>query len=135
MYYAREFEARSGAAPAVTALALSAVSGPQATPRYVIQLCQACTAMSSANVPHLDLFDLYHLYCADARQDNGAPRQALRLGFFKEAGTARAIARYVARYFDAPRIVLVDPPEIARALHRRFVPLRHAGASRPPPAA
>ena len=82
--------------------------------------------MSAASVPHLDLFDLYHLYCADARQDNGAPRQALRLGFFREAGTARAIARYVARYFEAPRVVLVDPAEIARALHRRFVPLTSA---------
>ncbi len=135
MYYARHVDARSGSAPAVTALALSAISGPEATPRYVIQLCQASTAMSAASVPHLDLFELYHLYCADARQDNGAPRQALRLGFFKEAGTARAIARYVARYFDAPRVVLVDPPEIARALHRKFVPLKHVGASRPRPVA
>ena len=90
MYYARDFNMRSQAAPAVMALALSAVlSEPQATPRYVVQLCQSSTAMSPRGVPHLDLFDLYHLYCADARQDNGAPGQALRLGFFRQPGTAR----------------------------------------------
>lgn len=129
MYYDRDFEMRSESAPASTALALSVVlSGPEATPRYVVQLCQSWTAMSPRNVRHLDLFDLYHLYCADAREANGAPRQALRLGFFKEPGTARAIARYVGRYFDSPRVVLVDPPEIVRALRRRFVLPKAAAA-------
>jgi hypothetical protein len=135
MYYARDFDMRSGSAPTVTALALSAVlSEPQATPRYVVQLCQTSTAMSPPGFPRLDLFDLYHLYCADARQDNGAPGQALRLGFFKQPGTARTIARYLARYFDSPRVLPVDPPEIVRALHRKFEPLKHVAAARPEPA-
>jgi hypothetical protein len=131
MYYVRDFNMRSESAPPATALALSAVlSEPQATPRYVVQLCQSSTAMSPRSVPHLDLFDLYHLYCADARQNNGAPSQALRLGFFKEPGTPKAIARYVARYFDSPRVVLVDPPEIVRALDRKFVPLKDVSSAR-----
>lgn len=133
MYYVRGFDMRSESAPPATALALSAVlSGSEATPRYVVQLCQSSTAMSPGTVPHLDLFDLYHLYCADARQDNGAPRQALRLGFFKDAGTPRAIARYLARYFDSPSVLLVDPPEIVRALERRFMPLKDVSAARRP---
>jgi hypothetical protein len=130
MYYDRDYNMRSESAPPATALALSAVlSEPQATPRYVVQLCQSPTAMNPRSVPHLDLFDLYHLYCADARQQSGAPHQALRLGFFRERGTARAIARYVSRYFDSPRVVLADPPEIVRALHRRFVALKPVGPS------
>jgi hypothetical protein len=85
--------------------------------------------VSPRSVPHLDLFELYHLYCADARQANGAPGQALRLGFFKASGTARAIARHLGRYFDSPRVVPVDPPEIVRALHRKFVPLGTTAAA------
>jgi hypothetical protein len=45
MYYDSGFETHSQAAPAATALALSAVlSETRATPRHVVQLCQSSTA-------------------------------------------------------------------------------------------
>lgn len=124
MYYVRESTSRPGSPPASAALALSAVLLEAPTPRYVVQLCQSPTAVSPGNIPRLDLFDLYHLYSADARHENGAPRQALRLGFFKDSATARTIARYVGRYFESPRVLLIDAPEIMRALHRRFEALK-----------
>jgi hypothetical protein len=125
MYYVRESTSRPGSPPASAAPALSAVllEAPT-TPRYVVQLCQSPTAVSPGNIPRLDLFDLYHLYSADARHENGAPRQALRLGFFKDPATARTIARYFGRYFESPRVLLIDAPEIMRALHRRFEALK-----------
>jgi hypothetical protein len=121
MYYVHESNPRAAAPPASAALALSAVQfEAPTTPRYVVQLCQSPSAVSPGSIPRLDLFDLYHLYSADARHENGAPRQALRLGFFKDPATARSIARCLARYFEAPSVLPVDAPEIVRALHRRF---------------
>jgi hypothetical protein len=125
MYYVHESNPRAASPPVCPALASGAVMfEAPTTPRYVVQLCQSPSAVSPGSVPRLDLFDLYHLYSADARHENGAPRQALRLGFFKDSATARTIARYLGRYFEAPRVLLVDAPEIMRAVHRRFEPAR-----------
>ncbi len=114
------------AAPATFTLdaVVQLLSSSEATPRYVVQLCESPTAMNPKRVPRIDLLELYHLYSADARQQNGATHQVLRLGFFKDCKTAKLIMRYLGRYFDSPRVVLVDPPEIVRALRHRFVALK-----------
>ncbi len=133
MYYDNHADSHAGSPSASGAITLDAVaqllSRPEATPRYVVQLCLSAAAVNAASVPRLDVFELYHLYCADARQANGAAGRALRLGFFKQHATAKVIARYLSRYFDSPHVVLVDPPEIVRALRHKFTALKDAGAS------
>jgi hypothetical protein len=104
------------------------VSRPQSEPRFVVQVCVSAARIAPDAIPQLDIFDLYHLYC-DVTHENGLPQHALRLGFFKEAGTAKAIARYLGSHFESPRVVEVGAAEIVQALRHRFVARKDIGAS------
>jgi hypothetical protein len=99
-----------------------------ASPRYAVQLGISAVPIDPRSVPRLDIFDLYTLYC-DIRMENGSVRHALRLGFFKEAATARMIARYLASYFDAPEIVELAAAEQTRTLRLKLVALKDVGDS------
>jgi hypothetical protein len=52
-------------------------------------------------------------------------RNALRLGFFTDARSAKAIAGYLASYFDSPRVVRIDAAEEARSVNHKFVALKN----------
>jgi hypothetical protein len=97
---------------------------------YVVELVTSGTALDPLSVPHVDLFELYRLYC-DVGVDRGARFHVLRLGFFSDARIAKTVARYLATYFDAPRVVQVSAAEQERAPQQRFVARKDVGASGP----
>jgi hypothetical protein len=100
----------------------------QPAPRFVVQLAQSTRPIDPLDVPQLDVFDLYHLYCGTA-SEGGETQHTLRLGHFKEAGNAKAIAAYLAPYFRHPRIVEIDAAEIVSSLREKFLPRKDIGAS------
>jgi|SRR5580704_15043519 hypothetical protein len=95
---------------------------------YVVQVALSVVAFDPRSVPHLGVFDSYHMYC-DTSVENGLMRNALRLGFFTEARTAEALAGYLASYFDSPRVVQIDAAEEARSVHHKFVALKDVSDS------
>lgn len=104
------------------------VSRPHAAPRFVIELCRSAGPIDPLEVPQLDVFDLYHLYC-DGKPAGGEMRHSLRLGYFKEPANAKAIAAYLAPHFRHPVIVPIDAAEIITSLRGKFLPQKDIGAS------
>lgn len=102
--------------------------GTQAAGHYVIQLSLSANAFSPDSVPHLDIFDLYHLYCDIAVKD-GHVRHALRLGFFSNELTAQTVARYLECYFDSPFVMRIGAADEARSAKHSFAALQDVGAS------
>jgi hypothetical protein len=102
------------------------VARTRSTKAYAVQIALSVVGFDPSSVPHLDVFDSYHLYC-DISLENGFMRNALRLGFFTEARTAKALASYLASYFDSPRVVQIDAAEEARSVHHKFVALKNVG--------
>jgi len=105
----------------------SAPKTPSA-PRFVVQLRQSPQPIEPHQVPQLDLFELYHLYCSSKSRD-GELRHSLCLGYFKDPGHAEAIAAYLAPHFRDPLIVQIDVAEIISSLRQKFVPGKDIGAS------
>jgi hypothetical protein len=121
-----KYPARDGASTPL--MVTRVLSKPRSAPRFVVQLCESVRPIEPHDVPRLDLFDLYHLYCH--RDLRGAEtRHLLRLGYFKEPGNAKAIAAYLARYFRHPLIVPIDAAEIISSLRARFLPGKDIGAA------
>jgi hypothetical protein len=121
----RAVSARPGTPPAASP------SGPAAAPeqpRCVVQLLVSAAPFEPGRIPRLDIFDLYRLY-TDVTAIRGRVWHVLRLGFFKQARTARPIARYLASYFEAPTIVQVDEAEVVRSLQHGIKPHKDVGAS------
>jgi hypothetical protein len=98
------------------------------TPPYVIELQTSPFPIDPKNVPSLEIFNLYTLYC-DVRPENGVVRHALRLGFFKDSATARTIARYLESYFDSPEVIELSGTGVRRSTQLRLVPLKDVGDS------
>jgi len=115
---------RAASPPVVTRI----VSKPHSAPRFVVQLCQSTRPIDPHDVPQLDVFELYHLYCHSESRD-GDIRHSLRLGYFKEPGHAKAIASYLAPHFRHPLIAQIDAAEIISSLRRKFLPAKDIGAS------
>lgn len=119
-------------APSKVAAAPVATTGsatkPHAAPRFVVQLCQSPQPIEPHDVPQLDLFDLYHLYCSSQSRD-GQVQHSLCLGYFKDPGHAKAIAGYLAPHFRRPLIIQIDVAEIVSSLRQKFVPGKDIGAS------
>ena len=101
---------------------------PHAAPRFVVQLHQSLQPIEPHEVPMLDLFDLYHLYCSSRSRD-GRMQHSLCLGYFKDPGHAKAIASYLAPHFRHPLIIQIDVAEIISSLRQKFVPGKDIGAS------
>jgi len=104
------------------------VATPRSTPRFVIRLLESTRPVEPHEVPQLDLFDLYHLYC-HSEPHGGETQHSLRLGYFKEPGNAKSIAAYLARYFRHPVIVQIGAAEIVSSLRGRFRAEKDVGAS------
>jgi hypothetical protein len=96
--------------------------------RYVVQLGKSPNRIDPLDVPCLDLFDLYFLYCSAAVED-GIIQNHLRLGYFSESRGADVLALYLAAYFESPQVVEVDPQAEERSMPCRFVPLKEVGNS------
>src|SRR6202050_1197638 len=96
-----------------------AIARTRSTKAYVVQVARSVVAFDPCSVPRLDVFDSYHLYC-DVSLENGLMRNALRLGFFTDARAAKALASYLASYFDSPRVVQIDAAEEERSVYQRL---------------
>jgi hypothetical protein len=115
-------------APASAPVVIRVISKPHSAPRFVVQLCQSTQPIDPRDVPQLDLFELYHLYCHSEPRDEEI-RHSLRLGYFKEPGHAKAIAAYLAPHFRHPLIAQIDAAEIISSLRQKFLPRKDIGAS------
>lgn len=126
--------ARPNVVSSITQRAVAEYAPPVAVARtrsrksYVVQVALSVVAFDPRSVPHLEVFDSYHMYC-DTSVENGLMRNALRLGFFTEARTAEALAGYLASYFDSPRVVQIDAAEEARSVQHKFVALKDVSSS------
>ena len=95
---------------------------------FIIQLSVADEAFDSETVPNLDIFTMYRLYCV-AGIDQGRIVHALRLGFFGEENAAKAVASYLADYYDSPTVKRVSAAERERFVDQRFEPRKDVGAT------
>jgi hypothetical protein len=95
---------------------------------FVIQLSLAEDAFDPDTVPNLDIFSVYRLYSV-AGIDQGRIVHALRLGFFTEEIAARAVASYLAAFYDKPTIKRVSAAERERFATQPLEPRKDVGAT------
>jgi len=102
--------------------------GEHETPRwFVVQLAMSDDAFDPDALPHLDIFSLYRLY-AVIGMDQGRLVHALRLGFFGEEAGARAVAGYLAAFYDESIVKRVSVAERDRFADQRVEARKDVGA-------
>ena len=104
------------------------LEGEQASRWFVIQLALAEEAFDPEVLPNLDIFNAYRLYSV-AGIDQGRIVHALRMGFFSEETGARAVASYLAGYYDNPTIKRVSTAERQRFADQGLEPRKDVGAT------
>ena len=77
---------------------------------FVVQLSLSDQRVDLSAVPHLDIFDEYHLYVVDS-VEQGKVLHSLRLGFFSEEVSASVVAGYLKTYFNDSEIKRVATAE------------------------
>lgn len=112
----------------VRALTELELEDEQASRWFVIQLALADDAFDPDVLPNLDIFGAYRLYSV-AGIDQGRIVHALRMGFFSEEVGARAVASYLAAYYDNPTIKRVSSAERQRFADQRLEPRKDVGAT------
>ena len=100
----------------------------EATRWFVVQLATSEDAFDPDALPHLDIFSLYRLYTVIG-MDQGRLVHALRLGFFGEEVGARAVANYLAAYYDEPLVKRVSVAERDRFADQRVEARKDVGAT------
>jgi hypothetical protein len=80
---------------------------------YAIQLVVSDRAVNLDMMPRLDAFTSNRLYAVVGKQGN-VQQFALRLGFFPDTDSARAICEGLSNYFASPTVVRVSDAEQAR---------------------
>ncbi|HEY0943219.1 MAG TPA: hypothetical protein VGE08_24255 [Steroidobacter sp.] len=80
---------------------------------FAIQLAASEQPVNLDTMPHLDIFEAYRLYSV-ATAGSGKIIHSLRLGFFKEAVSAEAVAGYLKTFFAAPSVLRISVAEQAR---------------------
>lgn len=112
----------------VRALTSLELEDAQAARWFVIELALAEHAFDPDTVPNLDIFSVYRLYSV-AGLDHGRIVHALRLGFFSEEIAARAVANYLAAFYDKPTINRVSTAERQRFAEQSLAPRKDVGAT------
>jgi hypothetical protein len=112
----------------VRALTQLELEDEQASHWFVIQLALADDPFDPDVLPNLDIFGAYRLYSV-AGIDQGRIVHALRMGFFSEETGARAVASYLAAYYDNPSIKRVSSAERERFADQRLEPRKDVGAT------
>jgi hypothetical protein len=112
----------------VRALTQLELEDEQASQWFVIQLALADNAFDPELLPNLDIFAAYRLYSV-AGIDQGRIVHVLRMGFFSEEVGARAVASYLAAYYDKPTIKRVSSAERQRFADQRLEPRKDVGAT------
>jgi hypothetical protein len=95
---------------ALTAVELEDENAPS---WFVIELATAKEAFDPDTVPNLDIFAEYRLYSVAAGGQNDTVH-ALRVGFFSAEIAAKAVASYLAEYYDKPAVKRVSLAERER---------------------
>ena len=80
---------------------------------FAIQLAASEQPVNLDAMPHLDIFEAYRLYSI-AIAGSGKIIHSLRLGFFKEAVSAEAVAGYLKTFFGSPSVLRISVAEQAR---------------------
>jgi hypothetical protein len=80
---------------------------------FAIQLAASEQPVNLDAMPHLDIFEAYRLYSV-ATAGSGKIIHSLRLGFFKEAVSAEAVAGYLKTFFGSPTVLRISVAEQAR---------------------
>jgi hypothetical protein len=112
----------------VRALTQLELEDDQASRWFVIQLALAEQAFDPEHLPNLDIFSAYRLYSV-AGIDQGRIVHALRMGFFSDEMGARAVASYLAAYYDNPAIKRVSSAERQRFAAQGLEPRKDVGAT------
>jgi hypothetical protein len=103
--------------------------GEHEAPRwFVVQLALSDDAFDPDALPHLDIFSLYRLYTVIG-MDQGRLVHALRLGFFGEEAGARAVAGYLAAFYDESIVKRVSVAERDRFADQRVEARKDVGAT------
>ncbi len=95
---------------------------------YVIQMSLAERAFDPDSLPNLDIFNVYRLYSV-AGLDQGRVMHALRLGFFSEEAAARAVASYLAAYYEQATVKRVSAAERDRFADQQVEARKDIGAT------
>jgi len=80
---------------------------------FAIQLAVSEQPVNLDAMPHLDIFEAYRLYSV-ANAGSGKIMHALRLGFFREAVSAEAVAGYLKTFFAATSVLRISSAEQLR---------------------
>jgi hypothetical protein len=80
---------------------------------FAIQLAASEQPVNLDTMPHLDIFEAYRLYSV-AIAGSGKIVHSLRLGFFKEAVSAEAVAGYLKTFFSSPSVLRISVAEQTR---------------------
>jgi hypothetical protein len=77
---------------------------------FSVQMTESTGEIDLGNIPSLSIFRAYTLYKTTVIRD-GRPLHSLRLGFFKDAISAKQVAYYVRSHFPSVAVVPVTEPE------------------------
>lgn len=77
---------------------------------FAVQMLESAADISLANVPSLSIFRAYTLYKTTITREK-RPLHSLRLGFFKDAISAKQVAYYVRSHFAEVAVVPVTESE------------------------
>ena len=77
---------------------------------FSVQMFESASQINLANVPALSIFRAYTLYKSNVTRE-GRPMHSLRLGFFKDAISAKQVAYYVRSHFPSVTVAPVTESE------------------------
>jgi hypothetical protein len=110
------------------ALTPKELSDENALPWFVIELATSIDAFDPDTVPNLDIFVEYRLYSV-ADTSTGRIVHSLRVGFFSAEIAAKAVASYLAEYYDKPAIKRVSFAERERFAEQVVQARKDVGAT------
>ena len=90
---------------------------------FAVQMFESAAAIDLANVPSLSIFRHYTLYKATVTRERRA-LHSLRLGFFKDAISAKQVAYYVRSHFASVAVVPATQTEREHAKADHVDPAR-----------
>ena len=99
-----------------------------ALPWFVIELATAGEAFDPDTVPNLDIFAEYRLYCV-ADVGKNAIVHSLRVGFFSAEIAAKAVASYLAEYYEKSTVKRVSVAERERFAEQTVEARKDVGAT------
>jgi hypothetical protein len=95
---------------------------------FIIQLSCSEEAFDPDSLPYLDIFTEYRLYSVSGLEQ-GKLMHVLRLGFFSEESHAKAVAVYLASFYENPVIKRVSAAERTRFAQHRVEARKDIGAT------